>query len=86
VLSGALDDLRAQCRRIQLVFDADAPPVTFRSPGVTRVRREGRLLSAFVQRGIDQALDEARSWNPAAVDVTPVSLKEIFLEAVNTEV
>jgi ABC-2 type transport system ATP-binding protein len=85
-LTGALDDLRAGWRRIQLVFDGEPPALTFSSAGVTHVRRDGRVLAAFVRTGIDQAVDEARSWNPAAVDVTPVTLKEIYLETVNTEV
>jgi ABC-2 type transport system ATP-binding protein len=85
-LTGALDDLRSGWRRLQLVFDGEPPPLTFRSSGVTHVRRDGRVLAAFVRAGIDQAVDEARSWNPAALDVTPVTLKEIYLETVNAEV
>jgi ABC-2 type transport system ATP-binding protein len=85
-LTGALDDLRSGWQRIQLVFDGEPPPLTFRSSNVTHVRRDGRVLAAFVRAGIDQAVDEARSWNPAAVDVTPVTLKEIYLETVNAEV
>jgi ABC-2 type transport system ATP-binding protein len=84
-LAGPLDDLRSGWRRLQLVFDGEPPPLTFRSTGVTHVRRDGRVLAAFVRAGIEQAVDEARSWNPAAVDVTPVTLKEIFLETINTE-
>jgi ABC-type multidrug transport system ATPase subunit len=84
-LAGPLDDLRSGWRRLQLVFDGEPPPLTFRSTGVTHVRRDGRVLAAFVRAGIDQVVDEARSWNPAAVDVTPVTLKEIFLETINTE-
>src|SRR5262249_28685761 len=41
--SGPLDDLREQHRRIQLVFDADAPAATFQAPGVVRVKRRGRV-------------------------------------------
>jgi ABC-2 type transport system ATP-binding protein len=85
-LTGSLDDLRAGWRRIQLVFDGEPPPLTFRASGVTHVRRDGRVLAAFVRGGVEQAVDEARSWNPAAVDVTPVTLKEIYLETVNAEV
>jgi len=84
-LAGPLDDLRSGWRRLQLVFDGEPPPLTFRSTGVTHVRRDGRVLAAFVRAGIEQAIDEARSWNPAAVEVTPVTLKEIFLETINTE-
>jgi len=84
-LAGPLDDLRSGWRRLQLVFDGEPPPLTFRSTGVTHVRRDGRVLAAFVRAGIEQAIEEARSWNPAAVEVTPVTLKEIFLETINTE-
>src|SRR4029077_15440001 len=34
VVAGALDDLREQYRRVQFVFDGDAPDARFRAPGV----------------------------------------------------
>ena len=37
-------------RRIQLVFDGDAPEPAFRAPGVVRVRRKGRVLTRAVER------------------------------------
>ncbi len=85
VLGGALDDLRENFRRIQLVFDADAPAVTFRSPGVERVQRKGRVLTVLSSAGAEQILHEARALNPVSVDVVPVTLKEIFLETVAAE-
>jgi len=85
VVAGTLDDLREQFRGIQLVFDASAPAHAFRSPGVARVRREGRVLTVFVSTGTEQILDEARTLGPVSVDVLPVTLKEIFLETVTAE-
>lgn len=85
VVAGALDDLREQYRRIQLVFDADAPYVTFRTPGVERVRRRGRVLTVWSSAGSEQILDEARALNPVSTDVVPVTLREIFLESVAAE-
>jgi ABC-2 type transport system ATP-binding protein len=82
VVAGALDDLRQRYRRIQLVFDGDAPAVAFRTPGVERVRRQGRVLTVLSSAGADRILDEVRTMNPVSVDVVPVSLKEIFLETV----
>jgi ABC-2 type transport system ATP-binding protein len=82
VVMGSLDDLRERFRRIQLVFDGDAPQPAFRSPGVQRVRRSGRVLTIFSSAGTNGVLDEARTLNPTSVDVTPVTLKEIFLESV----
>jgi ABC-type multidrug transport system ATPase subunit len=85
VLAGVLDDLKDSFRRIQLVFDGEAPDTTFRAPGVTRVRRKGRVVSVFSSTGSDDIVNEARRLNPLSVDVVPVTLKEIFLETVAVE-
>jgi ABC-2 type transport system ATP-binding protein len=82
VVAGGLDDLRDSYRRIQFVFDADAPETTFRAPGVERVRRKGRVLTVLSSAGSDRLVDEARALNPLSVDVTLVTLKDIFLETV----
>jgi ABC-2 type transport system ATP-binding protein len=85
MVTGALDDLRDRFRRIQLVFEHDAPAVTFRSPGVERTRRKGRVLTVLSSAGSEQILEEARALRPVSVDVVPVTLKEIFLETVTVE-
>ena len=83
VLTGALDDLRENYRRIQLVFDGAAPAPTFHAPGIVRVTPQGRVLTVISSAGADRILDEARRLSPVSVDVVPVTLKEIFLETVN---
>ena len=85
IVSGELDDVRERFRRIQLVFDDDAPAVTFRSPGVMRVTRAGRVLTVLSNTGANRIVDEARALNPRSVDVAAVALKDIFLETVVTE-
>jgi ABC-2 type transport system ATP-binding protein len=85
VVTGELDTLREQFRRIELVFDGDAPDLAFRAPGVQRVRRRGRMMTILSSMGADQVLDEARALAPVSVDVVPVTLKDIFLESVQTE-
>ena len=85
VVSGALDDLREKFRRVQLVFDGQAPEPRFHSPGIVRVRREGRVLTVLSSAGAEAILDEARALSPVSVDVVPVTLKEIFLETVALE-
>jgi ABC-2 type transport system ATP-binding protein len=85
VVTGALDDLRESFRRIQLVFDGEAPKPVFRSHGVERVQRKGRVLTVLSSAGSEQILDEARALSPVSVDVAPVTLKEIFLETVAEE-
>jgi ABC-2 type transport system ATP-binding protein len=85
VVTGALDDLRENFRRIQLVFDGEAPEPAFRAPGVERVWRKGRVLTVLSSAGAEGILDEARALRPVSVDVVPVTLKEIFLETVTAE-
>ena len=80
VVSGALDDLRDSFRRIQLVFDGDAPQPAFQAPGIERVRRQGRVLTVVASGGADRILDEARALRPVSVEALPLTLKEIFLE------
>jgi ABC-2 type transport system ATP-binding protein len=85
VVAGMLDDLRQRYRRIQLVFDGDAPEPAFSAPGIERVRRKGRVLTVLSSTGAELILEEARAMNPVSVDVVPVTLKEIFLETVTEE-
>jgi ABC-2 type transport system ATP-binding protein len=83
IVAGALDDLRENFRRIQCVFDGAPPAIAFRSPGVVRVQRDGRVLSVLASSDAEAIAGEARAAGPASVEVTPVTLKEIFLESVN---
>jgi len=85
VVAGPLDDLRGRYRRVQLVFEGDAPDARFTSPGVVTVRRKGRVLTVLSSAGADSLVVEAGRLNPVSVDVTPVPLKDIFLETVVTE-
>lgn len=82
VVASPLEDLRENYRRVQFVFDGEAPEPAFRAPGVQRVRRKGRVLTVLSSSGAEPIVDEARALNPVSVDVVPVTLKEIFLETV----
>ena len=85
VVSGALDDLREHYQRIQLVFEGEAPDIMVHAPGSHRVRRHGRVVTILSSRGGTAVVDEVRGYRPVTIDVTPVSLKDIFLESVRTE-
>ena len=69
VVAGALDDLRENFRRVQLVFDGEAPDAAFHAPGVERVQRKGRVLTVLSSAGAERILEEARALNPMSVDV-----------------
>jgi len=69
------------------VFEGEAPEPAFRAAGIRRVQRSGRVLMILSSAGVDALLDEARALRPApvSVEVTPVTLKEIFLETTASE-
>jgi ABC-2 type transport system ATP-binding protein len=85
VVAGPLDDLRHRYQRIQMVFDGEAPPIFLRSPGVQRVETRGRMVTILSAAGSSALLVDVRGLRPAAIDVLPVTLKEIFLDTVRTE-
>jgi len=67
------------------VFAGDAPEGAFDSPGVARVRRNGRVLTVLATAGAESILDRGRALQAVSMDVVPVTLKEIFLESVAAE-
>jgi ABC-2 type transport system ATP-binding protein len=85
VVSGPLDELRANYQRIRLVFEHDAPDIRVHAPGTHRVQRRGRALTVLSSRGGAAVIDELRGYRPVSLDVTPVTLKDIFLDSVKTE-
>jgi ABC-2 type transport system ATP-binding protein len=85
VLAGALDDLREAYRRIEFVFDGDAPALKFQSPGVVRMERRGRVLLVLASSGIEQIIAEARAQGSVSAQARPVTLKEIFLDIASRE-
>jgi ABC-2 type transport system ATP-binding protein len=93
VVAGALDDVRAQYQRIQLVFEGDAPDIRVHAPGTHRLRRKGRVLTVLsgppkgapARESSLSVVEELRGYRPVSIDVTPVTLKDIFLESVTTD-
>jgi ABC-2 type transport system ATP-binding protein len=85
VLAGVLDDLRQDFRRVQAVFEAEAPALTSGARGIVRVRRQGRVLSITANGSVDAIVTEARGLGAVAVDVTAMPLKDMFLDIVAGE-
>lgn len=85
VMAGVLDDLRQDFRRIQAVFEHDAPALASGTRGIVSVRRQGRVLNITANGHIDAIVAEARRLGAVAVDVSAVPLKDMFLEIVAEE-
>jgi ABC-2 type transport system ATP-binding protein len=85
IVTGELEALRERYRRLHFVFDGEAPAPSFQTPGVVRVERQGRTLTVISSAGGDGILAEARALQPVSTDVSPITLKEIFLESIKAE-
>jgi ABC-2 type transport system ATP-binding protein len=85
VIQGVLDDLKAQYRRILLVFDA-APPLALAGlPGIDHLRQRGRTASILAHNNVDAVVESARALGAISTEVRPVTLKELFLDHVRGE-
>jgi ABC-2 type transport system ATP-binding protein len=84
VFEASLDDLKASCRRVIMAFDGGAPDALRRMAGVTQVRSEGRMASMLVTHHVAELIARAGELGAREIDVTAVTLKDIFLDAVET--
>ena len=82
IVSGALDDLKANYQRLQIVLGDSAQPPSRWPEGVESVHQEGRVVSLLASHNADAIAAEAHSIPGATVERFPVTLKEIFLEHV----
>jgi ABC-2 type transport system ATP-binding protein len=81
----SLDELRQSYRRIDLVFDSVAPEHEFRFSGVQRIEARGNHLSVLAQSNAEAVVERARCLNALSVEVSPVALRDIFLETVKED-
>ncbi len=84
-VTGALDDLKMNYRRIHAVFGGAVPEAMRALARGMAVRSEGRSLSVLTNRKTDELIERAYSLDAVSVDVAPVTLKEIFLECGKVE-
>ena len=81
-LSAPIDDLRRSYRRIDFVFEAVPSARELIVPGIERIRLSGRQMTILTSRNADEVIRRARDLSATSVEVSPVALREIFLETV----
>jgi len=78
----ALDEMRENYRRVTLGFNTQIPQTDFEIRGVLNVRWNGRQIVVRANENADAVVEHARDLEAVSVDVAPVSLLDVFLEAV----
>jgi ABC-2 type transport system ATP-binding protein len=81
-LSAPIDDLRQSYRRIDFVFEAVPSARELRVPGIEKIRSSGHQVTVLASRNADEVIRRARDLSAVSVEVSPVPLREIFLETV----
>jgi len=81
VLDMSLEQIRENYRRISLGFSNPAPQLQS-IPGVEKIRCEGRQITILASSNADAIAQMGRDQGAVAIDVSPVNLREIFLETV----
>jgi ABC-2 type transport system ATP-binding protein len=77
----SLDEVRERYRRVVLVFDGAPPDGLLRAPAVRQARADGRMLSILVSERVDEIVQLAKEQHAREIEITPVTLKDIFLDA-----
>ncbi len=83
-VSGALDDMKANYRKVQITFPDSPPPSVQWLEGATRIRQEGRMVSMLAFKNVDAILAQGRSFPGALAESFPLNLKEIFLSYIRS--
>ena len=79
VLDESVDDLKSHYRRVVLAFDGVPPAVFQPARGVWHVHAEGRMLSLLVSDHLDDVVALARQHQAVDIEISPVTLKDVFL-------
>src|ERR1700722_10130265 len=82
VLDSSFDDLRESYRRIDLIFPSTPSALDFRLMGVEDCRTRGHQISLLASGNTEALIARARDFHATSIEVTPVGLRDIFLEKV----
>ena len=81
IFEESLDEMKASYRRVVATFDGPPPANLARVNGVRQSCTEGRMLSLLVSGHVEEVVEQAREANAREVEVMPVTLKDILLDA-----
>jgi ABC-2 type transport system ATP-binding protein len=80
----SMDHVRQDYRHVTMGFTTRAPQVAFRGANVTHVVTTGREIRALVIRDADEVVAQAHALGASSIEVSPITLRELFLESVGT--
>ncbi len=84
-LAGAVDDLKADSKVVEVIFESEAMPLNglAEDSRITRLERTGRILRLTVNAGSESIAKQLSSMGARSVRVVDLNLEDIFLNAVD---
>lgn len=85
VLDMPLEQIRENYRRITLGFAGEPPTLPSSFDGIERTRTSGRQITILASRNAEAIAQLGRQHNAVDIDISPISLREIFLDTVQEQ-
>ena len=82
VMDAAVDELRQSWRRVDIVMPWAPKADEFQMRGVQTIRTRGQQVSIVVNGNAEGVIERARESGANAIDVTPLNLRELFLQTI----
>ena len=82
VVDASMEAIRSDYRRIDVGFAGEPPAAEWGSELVSPTRVSGRQVTLMVRGNADAVIERAYSAGAVAVESSPVSLREVFLDSV----
>ncbi|MCG9968957.1 ABC transporter ATP-binding protein [Pelotomaculum terephthalicicum JT] len=74
-----LDDLKADVHKIQVAFSGETPPALLQDMQPLYQEKRGSVLILIVRGAYADIIKRVRSYQPAVLDILPLTLEEIFI-------
>jgi ABC-2 type transport system ATP-binding protein len=79
LLQKDLDDLQADLHKIQAAFSGAIPEALLQNLPVLRRENRDNVLTCIVRGPHEEIVRQMQAYNPALLDVLPLTLEEIFI-------
>ena len=79
LIQKALDDLKTDVHKIQIAFTEGIPLLLLQNVPLLYREERGSVLILIARGSHDELIEHIRSYNPAIVDILPLTLEEIFI-------
>lgn len=74
-----LDEMKTDVHKIQVAFAGDIPPALLQEIPTLHQERRGSVLVLIVRGSYEETLQRITHYQPAILDVLPLTLEEIFI-------